>query len=500
MSESGENVAPKAKRPRMVRRFALCCQELARRVVDACNGERDAGRHSIGITRPMERAAAYLGLDRSNLNRLLKSDPPPQNEPEDRFREMMLTEEQEYFIRPAIASLIVEKVPVTLNSILNRVREDALKQEIAWPYSRSTLRKIMNERLQISFRKRSHTRYTKLREDPANCLLRATYLKRFFEYYAERRPFVFMDESWLNKNMMNTLVWSDGEKDLEPMMPSGKGPRWILIGAGCKELGWLQSTIKMWTGKSMNEDYHTEMNWEVFVDWLKNSFLEEVKRNKSRLQSAVLVMDRASYHTVLTNESRAATTSMKKSELVDWILRNNCKKPVSEGGEPYTKAELEESDRVVPTETGDKMRTVKGYTKYELLQISSQNRPEGRYEVVRIIERFNLVEQTDVRVLVLPVAHPQLNPIELVWSDVKRYVRSNNFDCDMKKIRALAEARMKEQGELLWEANFKHMMSYARKQWAADSQLAENGESSEQMQNAGVSEDDEDEDDSESSL
>ena len=82
-------------------------------------------------------------------------------------------------------------------------------------------------------------------KDPANVLKRANYLKYFFQYEHDKRPFVFVDESWLNKNMVPTRYWSDGTQECEPDVPPGKGERWIIIGAGGKQ-GWIRESIKLW--------------------------------------------------------------------------------------------------------------------------------------------------------------------------------------------------------------------------------------------------------------
>ena len=48
---------------------------------------------------------------------------------------------------------------------------------------------------------------------------------------------------------------------------------------------------------------------------------------------------------------------------------------------------------------------------------------------------------TDIRLLLLPVAHPALNHIELMWGQIKRYVRDNNCDFTITHIRELAEQK-----------------------------------------------------------
>jgi hypothetical protein len=127
-----------------------------------------------------------------------------------------------------------------------------------------------------------------------------------------------MDESWLNKNMVPTHCWTDGTADFEPNVPPGKGARWIMLGAGTKD-GWIHASFVMWKGNVASEDYHSEMNAEVFEDWVKNRLLPFVPDN------AVLVFDRATYHTMLTPDSCPATSSMSRAELAAWLVAHKCK-------------------------------------------------------------------------------------------------------------------------------------------------------------------------------
>lgn len=42
-----------------------------------------------------------------------------------------------------------------------------------------------------------------------------------------------------------------------------------------------------------------------------------------------------------------------------------------------------------------------------------------------------------IKIIFLPVAHPELNPIEHVWDSVKRTVASQNFDFNLTKVEEL---------------------------------------------------------------
>ena len=122
-----------------------------------------------------------------------------------------------------------------------------------------------------------------------------------------------MDESWINLNTSRKKCWHDGTADTVDSIPVGKGPRWIMIGAGSRQ-GWIPNTFKMWKGNVKSEDYHTEMNGTVFGDWFNKFLLPNVGRN------SIIVVDRAPYHMELRPSSKCANSGLKKDQLVNWLL------------------------------------------------------------------------------------------------------------------------------------------------------------------------------------
>jgi len=206
-----------------------------------------------------------------------------------------MPEEDLAVIRPAMVSLIVERKTVTLDSLRERIVHDHPE----WEWSRSSLYRALTTRLGISFDVRKHGYYERLREDPTNVQRRAMYLKFLIQYVEQQRQLVFMDESWINRNAVTTKLWTDGSLECEPVVPHGKGQRWIIIGAGSRT-GWIDETFVMWKSNVQSEDYHSEMNSDVFHSWFAERLLPHVAPN------ACIIVDRAPYHTVLTEESKPA--------------------------------------------------------------------------------------------------------------------------------------------------------------------------------------------------
>lgn len=457
------------KRERGVREYRRCCQTLVQHVVETFDREKANGRLSVGLKRPRDRAVQALGLTQPTLNKLLKAEAHLREpgEPEKRDRSMMMADEDAAVIRPALVALVLERKPISLDSLLARIKEDEPK----WKWSRATLQRALSNRCGITFtrRKVAERYYAKMREDPNNVQRRARYLQYFFDYESQGRPFVFIDESWLNKNMVTSKCWSDGTSNCEPDVPAGKGERWILIGAGGKETGWINQSFKMWKGHIQSEDYHTEMNAAVFEDWMKRHLLPYVPGN------ACIVIDRAPYHTMLTEVSKAAKLSGTRQTLATWLAANGAK---DDTGVLLTLDRLLSDPTPVPDRTGGVKMNV-GWAKQMMAALASELTPKPQYMVHEWVKEFNAQYNKDIKILLLPVAHPMLNPIESIWSQIKQYVRQNNADHTMPTIHLLARKKQQKQSKSEWASVFDHMRKYAVDQWAADEQLlsdAEDGE------------------------
>ena len=315
-----------------------------------------------------------------------------------RNRPMAMSADEMALIRPAVIAVILAKKPVRLDSILKQVKTTTPE----WTWGRTTLCKAMNA-IGITFRKTKDLHYDRLKEDEANCLRRARYLEYYFGYKEEGRIFNYFDETWFNKNMVDPFEWSDGTLEFDRGVPSGKGERWIVMGCGSKENGWIRSLFKIWKGTSTDEDYHGNMNAEIFYEWTE-------EYQKCAEDRSVLVLDRAPYHMKLTDETKRATKSMTRPQLSAWLIAHNA---VDENGELFDMDDLLEKRQM---QFPDLKRSGKGKSKIDLYNRCRAMDPPPKYKVQAMFDEYNAAHPgRDLKVLFLPVATPQLNPIEDLW-------------------------------------------------------------------------------------
>ncbi len=374
-------------------------------------------------------------MSTSTLHNLLRDDydAPPPGSVENHERDVVMSEEDELRIRPAFIRLLKKKIRPTINSIRKELAEE--EEGKTWLWSRSsTYRALL--RIGFVFDQYYKTYYERMREASHNIAYRVAYISKFFQYEREGRQIVYMDESWINKNTAPRKVWHDGTPETVDAVPPGKGPRWILIGAGCRT-GWIHDSFRMWKGNVQSEDYHDEMNADIMVDWMQRYLLPNVAAN------AVIVMDRAKYHTACTEETKGPQSSWTKRLLAEYIVAQS---------DEYTLDFLLNDVHEVEDDQG-RVRRYHGMLKAGLLELAKEVAPPKEMRVHKVTNEWNAEHGTDIRILFLPIAHPQLNPIEMMWCDVKSYVSKNNFQDTnmMPRIKVLAEYAVNNVDPTLWE-------------------------------------------------
>jgi len=291
------------------------------------------------------------------------------------------------------------------------MRQKFVKQHPRVTWTRSSVYNAL-PRIGFSYTSSYHNYYDRLRENPRNIILRTKYINRHKKYVSEGRPIIYMDESWVNKNCRPSKAWSDGTPESVDEVPPGKGARWILIGAGGRD-GWIPNTFVMWKGNVKSEDYHTEMNAKVFHDWLTTRCLPNMPPN------GVLVLDRASYHSELTEDSKRASFNLTKATLLllDYYFKKN------------------------PGRTDKLYDQLMKLKKTAIFWLCRDAISPKKFKIFEWVKNWNAEHGTDIRVNFLPIAHPQLNPIELMWNQIKTYVKKHNHDFKMQTIHELTRSK-----------------------------------------------------------
>ncbi len=99
--------------------------------------------------------------------------------------------------------------------------------------------------------------------------------------------------------------------------------------------------------------------------------------------------------------------------------------------------------------------------KNQIWAICQLNKPKKEFMLSLWVAAWIREHNVDIKVLYLPVAHPQLNPIELMWNWLKSYVARNNHSFSMIDIERLTRQRLAELGAVYCKKAFEHSLKFA---------------------------------------
>jgi transposase len=197
------------------------------------------------------------------------------------------------------------------------------------------------------------------------------------------RPEVYIDESYVNKNHSCDFTWYVEEDGPWIQKPTGKGERLIIMNAITKD-GWVPGAKNVFKSTRKTGDYHGQMNADQFQKWFSEMLLPNIPSN------SIIIMDNATYHKALAEESAPIATSSKE-KIRNWLEKND-----------------------IPCRDD--------CLKVELVTMLNKIAPNPTY----IIDE--MADKNGHTVLRTPPYHPELQPIELCWGIVKNEVARNcNF-------------------------------------------------------------------------
>lgn len=205
--------------------------------------------------------------------------------------------------------------------------------------------------------------------------------------------------------------------------PSGKGGRLIVLHAGSAE-GFVDGAALVFRAKKGAGDYHTEMDAARFQKWFVEQLLPNIKPR------SVIVMDNASYHSAQVE--KVPSSSSRKADIQCWLKSKSI---------PFSDDQL----------------------KSELLQLVKQNK-----HMFLAYQIDTLASAAGHEVVRLPPYHCELNPIELVWSQVKGYVASKNTDFKIDSVEKLLLEGIAGVTPQNWFRDCTHVIRLEDEAWERD--------------------------------
>ena len=171
--------------------------------------------------------------------------------------------------------------------------------------------------------------------------------------------------------------------------------------------GFIDGCDLVFLAKSKDGDYHQQMNSVVFLEWFENQLMPALKN------PSLVVLDNASYQNVKTEDTVCPNFSQKKTVLQNYLTQHN-----------------------IPFSATD--------TKKVLYEKIKQKKTPVVYKTDKIAN-LHVHE-----VLRTPVRHCELNPIELIWAQVKGFVAKNNTTFRLKDVKELTYAAFGKIAKDVW--------------------------------------------------
>jgi len=241
------------------------------------DGEKKAGKF-ISTKNTIKRVAHGLGIGEATVKRIMAAKNQGKK---------FAVEEKERGKPPCRLSLNLQPV------IRDFVRRKNLKgQKISSEQIREYILQKHSVEIPASTFKRSLKRIgftygvgkrrTALKEQDYVVLARRRYLRKKIANRNNdgslKRPEVYLDETFINKNHSNQFTWYLEEDGPWVNKPSGKGPRVIVVHA-ITNSGWVDNARLVFDANKRTGDYHGQMNWGNFSKWFESRLLPDIPAN-----------------------------------------------------------------------------------------------------------------------------------------------------------------------------------------------------------------------------
>ncbi|XP_043476189.1 uncharacterized protein LOC122507505 [Leptopilina heterotoma] len=181
------------------------------------------------------------------------------------------------------------------------------------------------------------------------------------------------------------------------------------------------------------------MNFQHYEEW----FIRILQTIPSK---SVIVLDQATYHKMLDPEYRNPTRAWKKQKIIDLATKQNVPLPAS-------------------------VTSFQELLKPELLEMC---KPYYNPKTCLLDTVAKELRGEEVKILWLPVAHCEFNPIELIWAYVKNYVAKHNTTFKLQDVQNLCLRAMDEVDKNLWEKFLEHAIKEEKKYRLSEPQVQQN--------------------------
>lgn len=387
---------------------------------------------NLSVDDSVQKCSLMTGVGKTSIYRILKEEKTggaTAPKPKPGKAKLEVTEHVKISLRRIVHGFFIEKKIPTLDLILEAVKNDPQLPTMG----RTKLWSVLKS---INFRYEKFQRKSLVIERGEIVQWRRDYLRKIRHERSQGKRIYYLDETWINEGYTVNKFWQDKNvlssrqafmegwsTGLRP--PSGKGRRIIITHIGSSD-GFVNGGLLTFESKKTG-DYHEDMNSDVFEEWF-TQMIDLIPLG------SIIVMDNASYHS--KKVGRVPTMGWLKRDIQSWLTERNI---------------LFEDDHV----------------KRELIELV-------RNEVLLNKEKYNkyvideIAKTRGITILRLPPYHCELNPIELVWAQVKSEVAKNNVTYKLADIKNLFAKAISNVTPENWRKCVEHVIKQEDRMWTLD--------------------------------
>ena len=287
-------------------------------------------------------------------------------------------------LRRTIYDFFKNGVSPTIRTLNRAMREKTAGTEYEFPYSDSTLYRLLGS---MGFVYRTLAKKSAKFESEEVIAWRYRYLQAIREFRSKGYRDLYLDETWFDTNTCKMKNWADDSENCSLKVSNKKGERIVILHCGGRN-GFVKDALCI-THRKMEDapaDYHGTMTASIFEEWFENSLLRRLE------EPSVIVIDNAPIHSRVCNPR--PNISWKKEDIVNFMSKHNIPLPDPLPIKPVL-------IQLIREKLGSRVK---------------------RYAIDELALLHGHV------VLRLPPYHCIFNPIEQVWSEIKRRVASLNLN------------------------------------------------------------------------
>ncbi|XP_046684781.1 uncharacterized protein LOC124370533 [Homalodisca vitripennis] len=383
--------------------------------------KREAEQGPILLKQVQQRVAEATGISKTSVKRIVSEErTAPRNGPRfstprktwsKKIKKTAVDDFDKTVIRRTVHEFHrIDGQRPTLKTLL-----PVLKEKIGFRGGIWTLRQVLKE-LQFKWRKSTDNRKLLIEKHEIR-EHRVRFIRAIKRYREEGRPIVYTDETYVHASHTKPHSWSDGSnKGL--LTPISKGEYGIIVHAG-NENGFIDNALLVFKSGQKSGDYHDCMNFKNYKKYLQEKLIPNLP------PKTVLVIDNASYHNKQLNP--APTSNSKKAEIIQWLVNHNI---------PF-------HDKMLKTEL------------YQIVKLNKN--PHKMFEIDSILAEHGH------SALRLPPYHPDLNPIEMIWSLIKNHVALKNTTFKLNDCIKLVREKVQDITKEEWAKRCQHVINIEKK-------------------------------------